>query len=352
MSCSYMLQPVTKQREDLGDREAVCIQDRHDAQASQRLSARSFDPELPAHASLLVESDKITISVHSRPDVSTIVCHLVTIQPARSPLSSCSAFDPFTILICIFLSYQYSWSSFFSIGVRSGLLTYCTASSTIVPSLFTGTFTVSTLYLHRNNNMSRITPPVTKLSHAIRGMSSSATRASNVLDQSRHVSIYLPEQSQAWGRNVRTSIKVKWSKLEVITPLKIELNSILTDKWIACWSINCTRSHFFPRLPYATWWSTTHVSSSQTHPLMQGFRTSAPKQAAHDRSTIDFFFFPEVPEPPPTNPFARLRVPLLPDNYSPDRSANSAMLSRLPTMLFHVKRFISLLAILTTFNQL
>jgi len=57
---------------------------------------------------------------------------------------------------------------------------------------------------------------------------------------------------------------------------------------------------------------------------MQGFRTSAPKQAAHDKSTIDFFFFPEVPEPPPTNPFARLRVPLLPDNYSPDRSANSA----------------------------
>jgi len=56
---------------------------------------------------------------------------------------------------------------------------------------------------------------------------------------------------------------------------------------------------------------------------MQGFRTSAPKQAVHDTSTIDFFFFPEPPAPPPTNPFSKLRVPLLPDNYSPDRSANS-----------------------------
>ena len=57
---------------------------------------------------------------------------------------------------------------------------------------------------------------------------------------------------------------------------------------------------------------------------MQGFRTSAPKQAAHDSSTIDFFTFPEIPEEPPVNPFAKLRVPLLPDNYTPDRSANSA----------------------------
>ncbi len=58
-------------------------------------------------------------------------------------------------------------------------------------------------------------------------------------------------------------------------------------------------------------------------PMMQGFRSSAPKQAAHDSSTIDFFFFPEVPEPPPRNPFAKLRVPLLPDNYTPNRSPDS-----------------------------
>jgi hypothetical protein len=56
---------------------------------------------------------------------------------------------------------------------------------------------------------------------------------------------------------------------------------------------------------------------------MQGFRTSASKKAAHDNSTIDFFFLPDIPEPPPINPFSNLRVPLLPDNYSPDRSAAS-----------------------------
>lgn len=56
---------------------------------------------------------------------------------------------------------------------------------------------------------------------------------------------------------------------------------------------------------------------------MQGFRTSAPKATAHDASTIDFFFFPEPPAPPAENPFSKLRVPLLPDNYTPDRSANS-----------------------------
>lgn len=57
---------------------------------------------------------------------------------------------------------------------------------------------------------------------------------------------------------------------------------------------------------------------------MQGFRTSAPKQAPHDVSTIDFFTFPAIPDEQPANPFVALRVPLLPDNYFPDRSANSA----------------------------
>jgi len=57
---------------------------------------------------------------------------------------------------------------------------------------------------------------------------------------------------------------------------------------------------------------------------MQGFQSSAPKQAAGDSSTIDFFYFPEVAELPSDNPFSKLRVPLLPDNYNPDRSADSA----------------------------
>jgi len=56
---------------------------------------------------------------------------------------------------------------------------------------------------------------------------------------------------------------------------------------------------------------------------MQGFRSSAPKAARNDSSTIDFFFFPDPPAEPPANPFSKLRVPLLPDNYNPDRSAGS-----------------------------
>jgi len=57
---------------------------------------------------------------------------------------------------------------------------------------------------------------------------------------------------------------------------------------------------------------------------MQGFQTSAPKAAPHDVTGIDFFFFPEVPAAAAANPFSKLRVPLLPDNYNPDRSAASA----------------------------
>jgi hypothetical protein len=53
---------------------------------------------------------------------------------------------------------------------------------------------------------------------------------------------------------------------------------------------------------------------------MQTFRSTAPKAAMGDSSTIDFFFFPDMPEPEPVNPFSKIRVPLLPDNYNPDRS--------------------------------
>lgn len=63
--------------------------------------------------------------------------------------------------------------------------------------------------------------------------------------------------------------------------------------------------------------------ATRTIPLMQGFRTSAPKQALRDNSTIDFFFFPEIEPAAPANPFQKLRVPLLPDNYNPDRSPES-----------------------------
>lgn len=56
---------------------------------------------------------------------------------------------------------------------------------------------------------------------------------------------------------------------------------------------------------------------------MQGFRTSAPKQSVLDSSTIDHAFLPDLSAAEPVNPFSRLRVPLLPDNYNPDRSSTS-----------------------------
>jgi len=53
------------------------------------------------------------------------------------------------------------------------------------------------------------------------------------------------------------------------------------------------------------------------------FQTSAPSRAQLDTSTIDFAAMPSsaslYPEPS-DDPFARLRVPLLPDNFMPDRT--------------------------------
>jgi len=65
---------------------------------------------------------------------------------------------------------------------------------------------------------------------------------------------------------------------------------------------------------------------------MQGFHTSPPAAAKADPSTIDFFFFPTLLTEPPTNPFSKLRVPLLPDNYSPDRSPGSPHALETPVM--------------------
>lgn len=67
------------------------------------------------------------------------------------------------------------------------------------------------------------------------------------------------------------------------------------------------------------------ASTTPTHifrPLMQGFRSDAPKAAAHDSSSIDYMFFPEMDVE--AESAHKLRVPLLPDNFHPDRSASSA----------------------------
>ncbi|KAE9378013.1 hypothetical protein N431DRAFT_452159 [Stipitochalara longipes BDJ] len=158
--------------------------------------------------------------------------------------------------------------------------------------------------------MSRVTPPVTKFAHALRKISSSANaaRPSSLLDS--RASRYLPRNL----KDLRAECKQR------------KLNSSgnkaeLVDRLAAH---DLVGSHGFSTM--AGGHRPLSVQSApvyRTIPMMQGFKSSAPNQAAHDFSTIDFFFFPEIPEPPPRNPFAKLRVPLLPDNYTPNRSPDS-----------------------------
>lgn len=57
---------------------------------------------------------------------------------------------------------------------------------------------------------------------------------------------------------------------------------------------------------------------------MQGFTTSGPRHIRGDASTIESFRFPMLSMEPPSYPFEKIRVPLLPDNYTPNRSSGSA----------------------------
>jgi len=156
--------------------------------------------------------------------------------------------------------------------------------------------------------MSRVTPPVTKFTQAIRKISSSATVAhpSGLLAAQVRTSALVPRKlSDLKAECNQRQLKTTGSKTDLVDRL---------DAYHTARSHSTTSGHR----------PTTPQSSPvyKTIPLMQGFQTSAPKQTSNDKSTMDFFFFPEIDEPP-TNPFAKLRVPLLPDNYSPDRSADS-----------------------------
>lgn len=53
---------------------------------------------------------------------------------------------------------------------------------------------------------------------------------------------------------------------------------------------------------------------------MQTFRTTAAPADAHNRSTIDFMHFPSPADAEQLDTITRIRVPLLPDNYSPNRA--------------------------------
>jgi len=150
--------------------------------------------------------------------------------------------------------------------------------------------------------MSRVTPPVTKINHAIRRISSSA-RSASFIDQSRHVSIYLPRKlSELRNECSKRKLDSNGNKLE------------LADRLAAYDLLGSSRDFHSSHRP---------VQETRTIPMMQGFRTSAISKAARDSSTLDHCIFPSPAEESSTNPFARLRVPLLPDNYTPDRSASS-----------------------------
>jgi hypothetical protein len=54
---------------------------------------------------------------------------------------------------------------------------------------------------------------------------------------------------------------------------------------------------------------------------MQGFRTSAPKSFPPTQRTLDATYLPSLDDPSIADPYAYIRVPLLPDNASPPAGA-------------------------------
>jgi hypothetical protein len=62
---------------------------------------------------------------------------------------------------------------------------------------------------------------------------------------------------------------------------------------------------------------------------MQGFHTTSSAPAPAAAPSIDYVFLPAMPQPA-SESFSALRVPLLPDNYTPDRSVGSAHAPEVP----------------------
>ncbi|PQE27529.1 SAP domain containing protein [Rutstroemia sp. NJR-2017a BBW] len=155
--------------------------------------------------------------------------------------------------------------------------------------------------------MSRITPPVTKFTHqlqSIRRISSSATAAhSNILDSQVRSSVYLPRKlSDLKAECSKRALQTTGSKSELISRLSAHDTIIRSQH---------TTSGHRPL-----------TSSIKTIPLMQGFRTSAPRAAVPRTPPIDYFILPSFPQPVQEVTPA-LRVPLLPDNYSTTHSASA-----------------------------
>ncbi|KAK2625255.1 hypothetical protein QTJ16_005624 [Diplocarpon rosae] len=152
--------------------------------------------------------------------------------------------------------------------------------------------------------MSRVTPPVRRLTHALRrGISS------GLLDAQSRAARYLPRDLP----DLRAECKKRaWNA--------VGNEHELVDRLAAAHEIGGAHSFHTNGLHRPALASSE--PADRTIPLMQGFHNSAPKHTAHDSSTIDFFFFPRI-EAAAGDASPKLRVPLLPDNYHPDRSAES-----------------------------
>jgi hypothetical protein len=126
--------------------------------------------------------------------------------------------------------------------------------------------------------MSRVTAPVSKLTRSI-SSTASISRPSHVL--------------------------VGGSKLVANTGRKHVLDSE-ADSVDAVRTLTTASTSTIAHRPVA--------STLRTVPLMQGFRTSAPRPARTDPSHIDFAVLPALHAQAPVDEFAYMRVPLLPDN--------------------------------------
>ncbi|KAF7858628.1 hypothetical protein EAF04_009228 [Stromatinia cepivora] len=134
--------------------------------------------------------------------------------------------------------------------------------------------------------MSRVTPPVTKFAHAIRrSISTTSTVASP-----------------------SAQLKTKGAKADLISKLSAHERTVTT---------------IHRPLP----------PSIKTIPLMQGFRTSAPRPVASP-STLDHLILPRLPTEPLTT--FSMRVPILPDNYSATQSIKESIDTAIPKQEIHV----------------
>ncbi|POS82073.1 hypothetical protein EPUL_006022, partial [Erysiphe pulchra] len=153
--------------------------------------------------------------------------------------------------------------------------------------------------------MSRITPPVSRIIQTSRKVSAGRSiTGQSTGSQYANMALYRGLKDSKTG-SVKDDTKANTITVPIVhgPSTKIDLMGFQTTQGL----------HTVHR--------PTVSSRHKIIPMMQGFQNSAPKHAFHGLSTIDSHVMPSLKNPPP--PPAKLRVPLLPDNYSPDRSSKS-----------------------------